>query len=1493
MNTFNNPIPPSADSDWKYNLGEGFTRLHVEIHSDKYDIQLQHQSFWETVTNPFLNLLHMKPNEPRIKDNRIITIQSSSPNNDTEDTNINVKERVSNIQKNIFKLRKNIQENIFKMQKTGISPSKMENELIIALSRKTDEAEIPKPKAKTPEIIQENLNHGFPPVSTPDRSQMLQKEEMKRDKSSESSSEDQTSTFTEKTTSSQQEISYSESKSKEEETNEISSTQTSSTSSSQSKIETEKKEPSQPTSSVGKSIEQTSEKHVGDISTEGYDAVQEDISTDQKPIESKSREEETKEIPGTLNAKIDSHTSETESEKEIFKESARSDIDLDRNEIDQGEQQFTEVPQNNGEPDNSVERDNIFSSERSNEEPVTFQTSETQNEDTQTGQEISNQLDSEIDKTDIQLTEKSENKKAESNISSESFNEEPVTSQTEETETEQEVSNQEASSEIEEPNELPEETAEQTTTEDFNVEQAVTLKDQETSSQEIMQTDDSYVDRDETTEIPSNLTENTVTTQINETEPEQANETKHEQEISNQLASSSEIDKPVEQLLEETENILSDDPEKGIIEKPENNVSDGYESNIFKEFESSISEESEKNITDDSDTMSSSDGEEQTDMLTDQQPNPQELSDEPDQVVKNEENNKTFMELKDSAEPLQKSDVESLLTEESSETSEENAIEQTDDNLVLKETEEIEKMHTVSDLTNSEDVSKTDSSIKTFMTYVGYGLIVGSVVVVGVAASIFLSGGMVAFLGRGGAPLTVDDTALSINHLQADLREVCASFGVTQASLSHRCAELDLDLNLLRYELGHDSSEPNLIKLAKRIEIASSRLKSISHEQIPDLLIEIGMSPNPSQNPKLYSLMAKALKNSILPPEKIEVMLVTTLEIDKKMPIAANFKSDQKVYFVDIANKLFKMQKGEMIVEKVLELYFSPDINPENVVFLQQILESAIEKGICRDKISEALSNRLYLVIKKPKRNRDFIYTAEEASLNKLAKMLESRVPGSMGGYIFYLEVDEIKEAIWDLKSSQKGDNKVLNLINKNANLNEIDNQIAEELFTNVNYGTKNLDDNFVQITNSLFKKDSGYQILRMVLKSHSKGEESPILKEILLNAINNFPTIITKGLLSDKFAFAERIFLQEMILESASNEDLELYADSFKNFISSDNKISQQNIQILQKFTDQLPDTLQKIVLGQKISTLDSSPLQKHFFNYKSDAKTLNASYEAISNAISSLTNNDLDKIKELDKFLSQLIADNQESKLPNSEIFDENNTSNVFNLIQQLHEKGPVTSTLKSLTKSFLDPNLSHLASANLNLITNLIKVSSKESIGVIHKILGLELFRRVSPAKFNDNWKKDSFVNFKQFESDNLNKILRTSLNRYNEIGTEIEEQDYFMNWALKDYLDIDQTQLSIIKNPSSAEMIKTCIELLPSKSRNLFIETLLETYRLSDHGFIKDSAFPSLHEFYEQVDGDNKKEILDLALREYLNTKSENARGEFEKIITSAAQKIPTR
>jgi hypothetical protein len=109
---FNNK-PFSADSEWSYHLGQGFTRVHIEFESNKCHMQLIKLNFWEKVANYFLNIIDHKI-APRI-DDKVITYPK-------EELEIDKKIEVINNQ-------------ILKLQKQGHRPETIRNFLFLEEGR--------------------------------------------------------------------------------------------------------------------------------------------------------------------------------------------------------------------------------------------------------------------------------------------------------------------------------------------------------------------------------------------------------------------------------------------------------------------------------------------------------------------------------------------------------------------------------------------------------------------------------------------------------------------------------------------------------------------------------------------------------------------------------------------------------------------------------------------------------------------------------------------------------------------------------------------------------------------------------------------------------------------------------------------------------------------------------------------------------------------------------------------------------------------------------------------------------------------------------------------------------------------------------------------------------------------------------------------------------------------------------------------------------------
>lgn len=57
-----------ADSHWKYDLGKGWSKVHVEIKGDSCHIQLLKQSFWKRIGNIFLRVFHREEFKSKINE---------------------------------------------------------------------------------------------------------------------------------------------------------------------------------------------------------------------------------------------------------------------------------------------------------------------------------------------------------------------------------------------------------------------------------------------------------------------------------------------------------------------------------------------------------------------------------------------------------------------------------------------------------------------------------------------------------------------------------------------------------------------------------------------------------------------------------------------------------------------------------------------------------------------------------------------------------------------------------------------------------------------------------------------------------------------------------------------------------------------------------------------------------------------------------------------------------------------------------------------------------------------------------------------------------------------------------------------------------------------------------------------------------------------------------------------------------------------------------
>ncbi|HEV8051935.1 MAG TPA: hypothetical protein VGP47_05525, partial [Parachlamydiaceae bacterium] len=293
---------------------------------------------------------------------------------------------------------------------------------------------------------------------------------------------------------------------------------------------------------------------------------------------------------------------------------------------------------------------------------------------------------------------------------------------------------------------------------------------------------------------------------------------------------------------------ISQEDEKSEDTSPENST-EQQESDAFTEQQSGAKQDNpsphEIPLPLDSDSFDFESEEELLDKLSDDTVLPKNSNDLAS--ISEEEEEQTKISADSSTQSLEDKteSIEDINTEEIDDIDTEST-----EDISTEDIEDIDKNQVI-DLTHSQNLPDTDSRIKTFMKYAGYGILIVGGITIGVAASILLSGGMAIFLPRGAngpAELQLrnyDNKLLTVNNLEGlnlDLYQACESLKATRQSLisSDRCVELYVDMDLMQNSLTADSSDSNIEQLAKRIEMARNdietlKLTSVNLTAVPSL----------------------------------------------------------------------------------------------------------------------------------------------------------------------------------------------------------------------------------------------------------------------------------------------------------------------------------------------------------------------------------------------------------------------------------------------------------------------------------------------------------------------------------------------------------------------------------------------------------------------------------------------------------------------------------
>jgi hypothetical protein len=647
-------------------------------------------------------------------------------------------------------------------------------------------------------------------------------------------------------------------------------------------------------------------------------------------------------------------------------------------------------------------------------------------------------------------------------------------------------------------------------------------------------------------------------------------------------------------------------------------------------------------------------------------------------------------------------------------------------------------------------------------------------------------------------------------------------------------------------------------------------------------------------------------------PERIEDAITSAIS-DKRASLASyqvNSENTQNIVLLDVAKQLFAMNRGHKLINKILDLYFSPDITPKDVIVFQQIIEAASESQTFEKDIHFQIRDKLK-DMKRQMQQYNFMSVdnyrgVNYLSLKRIARKSETLMDNYFDPQFSEFPNREVHDLVWAYKSAtdksefQEIENKLLNL----KDFSTLDRAISELIF-NSNQNDVPFDfrepiilhDGIEKLTNHLLEDNSGHNFLKAILKQHIIYPQRDDLLKLINTAIEKSPQTISELFFkSDGLDFSEKVLLRTIvsnaIFEKRINGDriLTLLHSNFINDKSSHDNDYYDNLLNVQKLIAEIPNSETKTTL---LNALDDSlkqahPARRSFFNYKSvtNPDMLRNSYNEIAQIIDSGQN-----LEQIDLLLSKVISSNHENEIPNfQQIFKEESEYRIHNLISKLIEKGSGSNTIVALTKLLFDPNYSGLTLSgpdpselmlkNAQLIEKAIEYGDQSTIQNIDITLAEIIADKTLTFTYINTDK--SVVELQNnglfFKKLPLEGIFRSLFKNHDKLKQFREVPGYTLDLVFHRYRNCNNHFLIHMENSLNLDIIKYAIDQLPEEKKEVIQDELISPYG------VMAKTYPNLSEFYKMLGKGNNEKILELAMQR--QPLSPNAKLEFDEIILSS-------
>jgi hypothetical protein len=287
-------------------------------------------------------------------------------------------------------------------------------------------------------------------------------------------------------------------------------------------------------------------------------------------------------------------------------------------------------------------------------------------------------------------------------------------------------------------------------------------------------------------------------------------------------------------------------------------------------------------------------------------------------------------------------------------------------------------------------------------------------------------------------------------------------------------------------------------------------------------------------------------------PELVEKGLLKAFESDEWKTLKfQNIRStkNEKTY-VEVAEQLFLEGKGEEIVKKSFETYLTLfEGNSENVFFLQQLLDTAINNNLFNNNFFETLHNSVSNNWRDSKFNLDFplqlLYKAPNPTF-------VSTNPANELVIRYQVERDPVKSN--QIKEDLKKD------LKKNSDFKYLDLVIRDYLFDKSN----TIDEGIIELIDHLIDNNFGHKTLIKILENdlHLKIDLDNESSTMMINIINRHPQFIDDFFFDiQNLGIPERERLQKLISKALSEKKIneETITNAFSKAI--ENKKSNEKV--------------------------------------------------------------------------------------------------------------------------------------------------------------------------------------------------------------------------------------------------------------------------------------------------------------------------------------------